>query len=284
MKSPACRRISIRVHPADGVKVVIPGSLSYDEGLRFFLLKRDWVVSTIARQRERAEKARRDGKTLPLLCNGTAVKTLMSEIVFVRRDEGAAARHGLREGGGGEVPVSVAVTPVEDVRQTGRTWLSLERPLFRKEVVYPGSLPEEGSPGLDSLLRQVLVDILRKEARLVLPQKVAFFADRFGGYTSFPMRGALEFSPEYEFENARYSFGNAAVSRTISPVFTQYTGGLTWKAAFALSGLLKSDFIYHKVNGSWKRIVIESADARFQTVDSLHYGSFSFRYSEEMTI
>ena len=72
MKSPACRRISIRVHPADGVKVVIPGSLSYDEGLRFFLLKRDWVVSTIARQRERAEKARRDGKTLPLLCNGTA--------------------------------------------------------------------------------------------------------------------------------------------------------------------------------------------------------------------
>lgn len=180
VKSPACRRISIRVHPADGVKVVIPGSLSYDEGLRFFLLKRDWVVSTIARQRERAEKARRDGKTLPLLCNGTAVKTLMSEIVFVRRDEGAAARHGLRKGGGGEVPVSVAVTPVEDVRQTGRTWLSLERPLFRKEVVYPGSLPEEGSPGLDSLLRQVLVDILRKEARLVLPQKVAFFADRFG--------------------------------------------------------------------------------------------------------
>ena len=39
VKSPACRRISIRVHPADGVKVVIPGSLSYDEGLRFFLLK-----------------------------------------------------------------------------------------------------------------------------------------------------------------------------------------------------------------------------------------------------
>ena len=110
------------------------------------------------------------------------------------------------------------------------------------------------------------------------------FADRFGGYTSFPMRGALEFSPEYEFENARYSFGNAAVSRTISPVFTQYTGGLTWKAAFALSGLLKSDFIYHKVNGSWKRIVVESADTRFQTVDSLHYGSFSFRYSEETTI
>ena len=44
VKSAASRRVSIRVHPADGVKVIVPRSLSYDEGLRFFMLKRDWVI------------------------------------------------------------------------------------------------------------------------------------------------------------------------------------------------------------------------------------------------
>lgn len=161
-KSAASRRISIKVHPADGVKVIIPGSSSYDEGLRFFILKRDWVMAVIARQRAKTEAAKRDGKVLPPLGDGSVVRTLMSEIVFVRGDRG------------------LHVTPLEDVRQTGRTWLSLEKPLFRKEMYFPVQWPADGSPALDGLLRDVLVEILRKEAKLVLPQKTAFFADRFG--------------------------------------------------------------------------------------------------------
>ena len=110
------------------------------------------------------------------------------------------------------------------------------------------------------------------------------FADRFGGYTSFPMSGTLELAPEYEFENARYSSGSAKVAGTCSPVFTQYTGGLTKKAAAALSELLMSDHIYHRVGSTWYRIIVESADIRFQTVDSMHYGSFSFRYADDMSL
>ena len=161
-KSAASRRISIKVHPADGVKVIIPGSSSYDEGLRFFILKRDWVMAVIARQRAKTEAAKRDGKVLPPLGDGSVVRTLMSEIVFVRGDRG------------------LHVTPLEDVRQTERTWLSLEKPLFRKEMYFPVQWPADGSPALDGLLRDVLVEILRKEAKLLLPQKTAFFADRFG--------------------------------------------------------------------------------------------------------
>ena len=57
VKSAASRRVSIRVHPADGVKVIVPRSLSYDEGLRFFMLKRDWVIATIAKQKNKISAA-----------------------------------------------------------------------------------------------------------------------------------------------------------------------------------------------------------------------------------
>ena len=110
------------------------------------------------------------------------------------------------------------------------------------------------------------------------------FADRFGGYTFIPMSGALELSAEYSFENARYHTGNARVSGSGTPAFMQYTGGLTRKSAAALSDLLLSDRIYHLVGEKWCRILIEDADIAFQTVDSLHYGSFSFRYMDDLTL
>lgn len=107
------------------------------------------------------------------------------------------------------------------------------------------------------------------------------FSDRFGGYTFIPMSGALERSTEYDFENARYQSGYGKVSGSGSPVFTQYTGGLTKKAASALSGLLTSDNIFHQVGNAWYKILVEEADIRLQTTDSLHFGSFSFRYADE---
>lgn len=108
------------------------------------------------------------------------------------------------------------------------------------------------------------------------------FLDRFGGFTSFPMRGALELSPEYEFENARYEGSCAKVSGSGKAVFTQRTGGITKKAASVLSYLLLSDYIYHKVGDEWLRIVIETPDISFTDFDSLCYGSFSFRYVEDV--
>ena len=61
VKSAASRRISIRVHPADGVRVIVPRSLSYDEGLRFFMLKRDWVIATIAKQKKKISGEKKTG-------------------------------------------------------------------------------------------------------------------------------------------------------------------------------------------------------------------------------
>ncbi len=168
VKSPVSRRISIRVHPADGVRVIIPRSLSYDEGLRFFMLKRDWVISTVARQRMKIAEAEDSGKAVPLLRDGSVVNTLLSEIIFAREADTASIR------------VHQHTETVEDVKSTGRIFLSLSRPVFRKTLTYPGSLPDEGTPELDAVLRKVLVEVMRSEAKLVLPKRLAFFASRYG--------------------------------------------------------------------------------------------------------
>lgn len=52
-RSASARRICIRVHPAKGVTVSVPYLTPFVAAEAFFRLKRDWVLSTIARQKER---------------------------------------------------------------------------------------------------------------------------------------------------------------------------------------------------------------------------------------
>ena len=52
-KRKGTRRMSIRVHPVKGVSVSIPYMVPFAAALAFFKLKRDWVVQTVSRQKER---------------------------------------------------------------------------------------------------------------------------------------------------------------------------------------------------------------------------------------
>lgn len=52
-KSTRCRSISIRVHPVKGVTLSIPYRVPYAVGILFLKAKRQWVLDTVARQRER---------------------------------------------------------------------------------------------------------------------------------------------------------------------------------------------------------------------------------------
>lgn len=53
-KSVRCRGISIRVHPLKGVSVTLPYIMPYAAAQAFFLLKREWILATMARQKEKA--------------------------------------------------------------------------------------------------------------------------------------------------------------------------------------------------------------------------------------
>lgn len=52
-KSGRSRRISLRINPRKGVTVSVPYLVPYDSGLRFFLSKRDWVLKTLSKQKEK---------------------------------------------------------------------------------------------------------------------------------------------------------------------------------------------------------------------------------------
>lgn len=76
-KSVRSRSMSIRVHPVKGVSVSVPYILPYAAAQAFFMMRRGWVLETMAKQRERykdvrlpsdeeVEKLRRQAKeTLP---------------------------------------------------------------------------------------------------------------------------------------------------------------------------------------------------------------------------
>ncbi len=53
-KSVRARGISIRVHPVKGVSVTLPYIMPYAAAQAFFLLKREWILTTMARQKERS--------------------------------------------------------------------------------------------------------------------------------------------------------------------------------------------------------------------------------------
>ena len=52
-KSTRSRRVSIRVHPLKGVSVSVPYMVPYAAAMAFFKLKRDWVIETLRRQKDR---------------------------------------------------------------------------------------------------------------------------------------------------------------------------------------------------------------------------------------
>ena len=54
-KSVRSRSMSIRVHPVKGVSVSVPYVVPYAVAQAFFLTRREWIIETMARQKERCK-------------------------------------------------------------------------------------------------------------------------------------------------------------------------------------------------------------------------------------
>ena len=85
-KSARSSRMSIKVHPVKGVSITVPYIMPYAAGKLFFQSRRDWIIATMARQKERfkdvhvpseaeVEALRRQAKAeLPPRLSGLAVR------------------------------------------------------------------------------------------------------------------------------------------------------------------------------------------------------------------
>ncbi len=188
-KNSRSRGISIRVRGVAGrngtrVSVTVPFSLRYQDGIEYLEKRREWVRDALARQKKKSEDAAQEGKSIYNIEDGTVVRTLLSEIVFRAIENTEPQEFGKRK-------LTIKSARVENPQETGRLWLSPEHPLSIKVLNYPKppsiKNTDSGIPFKESLdialgntLRATLIQVLREEAKLLLPQKAYFFAEQYG--------------------------------------------------------------------------------------------------------
>ena len=168
-KNARSRAISIRVRGTEDrngsrISVTVPWSLRYQDGLNYLEKRRSWIRDALERQTRHAEAAASEGKSVGEFADGMGVKTLLSHIVFRKREASAASSR-----------IGIRIARVENPEESHRLWLSLEKPLNIKILEFP---PAEN--GVREKLKDALIRVLREEAKLLLPQKAGLFAGMYG--------------------------------------------------------------------------------------------------------
>lgn len=106
------------------------------------------------------------------------MRTLLSQIVFrpsgevspVLPSDAAPA---------GKLSFRIRTSVIDNPQDSGRLWLSLDKPTHIRIIEVPAgfSVPNVIS---QKALRDVLVEVLREEAKILLPQKLSYFSDQYG--------------------------------------------------------------------------------------------------------
>ena len=146
------RSVSIRIR-GESVSMTLPYFMPTKEAVAFLESKRDWIRQTLAKQREIDSGKERIGE----IHDGSIVRTLVSNIVF---------RIGENDG-------HIHIDTVVSDRYKAAIWLSADNPIRTITVTFPETTKQEQ-------LREVLVDILRNEAKDALNLELSSLADSYG--------------------------------------------------------------------------------------------------------
>lgn len=174
-KNSRSRSISIRVRASEGrtgcrISVTVPYSRTLQDGIDYLNTRRDWVREALRKQ----EKVNASAQ----IHDGFVMRTLLSQIVFrpsgevspVLPSDAAPARR---------LSFKVRTSVIDNPQDSGRLWLSLDKPTHIRIIEVPAgfSAPNFAS---QKALRDVLVEVLREEAKILLPQKLSYFSDQYG--------------------------------------------------------------------------------------------------------
>lgn len=214
-KNSRSRSISIRVRASEGrtgcrISVTVPYSRTLQDGIDYLNTRRDWVREALKKQ----EKVNAGAQ----IHDGFVMRTLLSKIVF--RPSGqvppvlpsATAQPG-------KLSFRIRTSVIDNPQDSGRLWLSLDKPTHIRIIEAPAGfrLPPSaqvnanvapssasGSGGVAGVsgscnasgsvvpssgtspvipqkaLRDVLAEVLREEAKILLPQKLSYFAGQYG--------------------------------------------------------------------------------------------------------
>lgn len=174
-KNSRSRSISIRVRASEGrtgcrISVTVPYSRTLQDGIDYLNTRRDWVREALRKQ----EKVNAGAQ----IHEGFVMRTLLSQIVFrpsgevppVLPSDAAPARR---------LSFKVRTSVIDNPQDSGRLWLSLDKPTHIRIIEVPAGF---SAPNVVSqkALRDVLVEVLREEAKILLPQKLSYFSDQYG--------------------------------------------------------------------------------------------------------
>lgn len=174
-KNSRSRSISIRVRASEGrtgcrISVTVPYSRTLQDGIDYLNTRRDWVREALRKQ----EKVNASAQ----IHDGFVMRTLLSQIVFrpsgevppVLPSDPAPARR---------PSFKVRTSVIDNPQDSGRLWLSLDKPTHIRIIEVPAGFSEPNVVS-QKALRDVLVEVLREEAKILLPQKLSYFSDQYG--------------------------------------------------------------------------------------------------------
>lgn len=174
-KNSRSRSISIRVRASEGrtgcrISVTIPYSRTLQDGIDYLNTRRDWVREALRKQ----EKVNAGAQ----IHDGFVMRTLLSQIVF--RPSGQVSPV-LTSGPApaGKLSFRIRTSVIDNPQDSGRLWLSLDKPTHIRIIEVPAGFSEPNVVS-QKALRDVLVEVLREEAKILLPQKLSYFSDQYG--------------------------------------------------------------------------------------------------------
>lgn len=173
-KNSRSRSISIRVRASEGrtgcrISVTVPYSRTLQDGIDYLNTRRDWVRGALRKQ----EKVNASAQ----IQDGFVMRTLLSQIVF--RPSGEVSPVLPSAASAGKLSFRIRTSVIDNPQDSGRLWLSLDNPTHIRIIEVPAGF---SAPNVVSqkALRDVLVEVLREEAKILLPQKLSYFSDQYG--------------------------------------------------------------------------------------------------------
>ena len=173
-KNSRSRSISIRVRASEGrtgcrISVTVPYSRTLQDGIDYLNTRRDWVREALKKQ----EKVNASAQ----IHDGFVMRTLLSQIVF--RPSGEVSPVLPSAAPAGKLSFRIRTSVIDNPKDSGRLWLSLDKPTHIRIIEVPTGFSEPNVVS-QKALRDVLVEVLREEAKILLPQKLSYFSDQYG--------------------------------------------------------------------------------------------------------
>lgn len=173
-KNSCSRSISIRVRASEGrtgcrISVTVPCSRTLQDGIDYLNTRRDWVREALKKQ----EKVNASAQ----IHDGFVMRTLLSQIVF--RPSGEVSPVLPSAAPARRLSFKVRTSVIDNPQDSGRLWLSLDNPTHIRIIEVPVGF-SASNVASQKALRDVLVEVLREEAKILLPQKLSYFSDQYG--------------------------------------------------------------------------------------------------------